>query len=922
MPRKSIVFDPARAGSIGPAVNLHTSPPAPTPYSLPVPASLSSYPLRVPVDGQIVQGCISERRVLADGRNEWRVQLPAPFVLRELWLDTQALHRLFEQAKRASSICAPVRSTPELVPVQGFVPLINQHTGWTCRHPLVGTVLTVHTSASFGASAMPPVVIGPAQKSKKQSKVLQNVTIEAAYAPSLEDQAAGAECQFWGRLHCDQSLSVIFPDLASVVAASHYNDVERHNKRKWKRKRVGFADGDAARPRDPDGPADCSFQNAAFMKSLDDLDASLPTDAPSFFKLGFHISNSKVPRPALNAYRKSLDTMNRLILGDPSNAKYWKLFQLHDPLILAPPTDSSTWTATICRRVALFLSGDWAPLLRDLACRNPGFRPPQPASDDPMDVQANIANRHVMRNGDIGAAAAALRAPLRAPAAAPGQITKTFRLLNPQVGDDVPVADSPSQRACQGGGDTAAHWEAQIREAQRRDVELVRGGLSRSTSQRRPLEPPPQLTTPPAIQFTVDQIIERVRRSSTSSAGGPSGTDYKTLRSWFAEHDEISENSTAVINLIAAGRIPDSVNQLFIAGRGVAIPKNDKGDLRPIVVGHVILRLIGSVAVRHLSADIQDYFLSPSAVQFGVGVSGGCELMASAINLHLQRFPEHIDISCDARNAFNSWCRSKLWKPLHKHFPSLYAFVKMVYGGASNILFFEDGVGDTTVPNSVGSRQGCSLGSFLYCLAIHPYLLRLRSEFPDLLIVAYCDDVHIIGPPDRAIEAYERWAYMYVNELQGELRDDKGVTYSPVVSEAHLRQLGLPASMPVTSSGVRILGAPVGTVEFCQTFATEVLSEITKDFDVLGRMPSLQAQLLVATKSVVHRVNHLLRNIPGGEVSLFGDIAASYDSSVLSVIHRVAGTPTLPISPGAFVNYPLAKVVWVYALGVAAPNSC
>ena len=106
------------------------------------------------------------------------------------------------------------------------------------------------------------------------------------------------------------------------------------------------------------------------------------------------------------------------------NAKFWKLYQLHDPFILAPPTDTSTWATTIKRRVASFLSGDWAPLLRDLACRNPGFRPPQPTSDDPKDIRALQANRLVMRNGDIGAAAAALRAPARPPPAAPGQITK------------------------------------------------------------------------------------------------------------------------------------------------------------------------------------------------------------------------------------------------------------------------------------------------------------------------------------------------------------------------------------------------------------------------------------------------------------------------------------------------------------------
>ena len=524
------------------------------------------------------------------------------------------------------------------------------------------------------------------------------------------------------------------------------------------------------------------------MKSIDELDAALPLDAPSFFKNGFHISHSKVPRPALNAYRRSLDTVNKLIIEDPTNAKFWKLYQLHDPFILAPPTDTSTWATTIKRRVASFLSGDWAPLLRDLACRNPGFRPPHPTSDDPKDVRALQANRLVMRNGDIGAAAAALRAPARPPPAAPGQITKTFRTLNPQVGEDAPTIPPATYPTTQGGGDTETHWQAQAQtlNAERQAAGLGLGGLFRQVDQRRPLEPPTESPALPAIQFTAAQIIERVRRSSTSSAGGLSATDYKTLRSWFAEDDAISTNATAVINLIAAGKVPDSVKPLFTAGRGVAIPKNENGDLRPIVVGHVILRLIGSAAVRHLSADIQKFFLHPTALQFGVGVSGGCELMAAAINLHLQCFPDHIDIACDAKNAFNSWCRSKLWKPLQEYFPSLCPFVKMVYGEASSIIFHEDGVGDTAVPNSVGSRQGCSLGSFLYCLAIHPYLLQLREEFPDLFILAYCDDVHIIGPPELAVKAYKRWSFLYGCELQGELRDDKGVAFSPSVPEAHI----------------------------------------------------------------------------------------------------------------------------------------
>ena len=258
--------------------------------------------------------------------------------------------------------------------------------------------------------------------------------------------------------------------------------------------------------------------------------------------------------------------------------------------------------------MALFLSDCWAPLLKDLACRNPAFRPPPPTSDDPKDILASRANRLVLRNLDVGAASAALRAPPRPAQAAPGQVTATFRALNPQAGEDAPPIPLDPSLSFLGGGDTEAHFQRQATREDRQAAGFILGGVTRRVEPRRELRPP-NFQPPPPISFTVDQIISKVRRASTSSAGGPSGTDYKTLRSWFAEKDEISENATSVINLIAAGRVPEPIKSLLIAGRGVVILKNEKGDLRPIVVGNILLRLIGSVAVHHLSADFQKFFL-------------------------------------------------------------------------------------------------------------------------------------------------------------------------------------------------------------------------------------------------------------------------------------------------------------------------
>lgn len=141
--------------------------------------------------------------------------------------------------------------------------------------------------------------------------------------------------------------------------------------------------------------------------------------------------------------------------------------------------------------------------------------------------------------------------------------------------------------------------------------------------------------------------------------------------------------------------------------------------------------------------------------------------------------------------------------------------------------------------------------------------------------------------------AYKRWAQIYCTELQGELRDDKGMAFAPQHTKADLVDLGMPDDMQHTNSGTRILGAPVGREFFWVEYASSIVSEIERDFMVLGRMRNFQAQHIIACKSLVHRINHLLRNVPGGE-SFFDEVAARYDACVLSVVRRICSSPLLP----------------------------
>ena len=80
-----------------------------------------------------------------------------------------------------------------------------------------------------------------------------------------------------------------------------------------------------------------------------------------------------------------------------------------------------------------------------------------------------------------------------------------------------------------------------------------------------------------------------------------------------------------------------------------------------------------------------------------------------------------------------------------ENFPDLAALGRLMV--TPRIIFNESGYGRSEVLSSVGSRQGCSWGSFLYCLTTHPLLKQLSDEFPGCVILAFADDVHITAPP-------------------------------------------------------------------------------------------------------------------------------------------------------------------------------
>ena len=53
-------------------------------------------------------------------------------------------------------------------------------------------------------------------------------------------------------------------------------------------------------------------------------------------------------------------------------------------------------------------------------------------------------------------------------------------------------------------------------------------------------------------------------------------------------------------------------------------------------------------------------------------------------------------------------------------------------------------------------------------------------------------------------------------------------------------------------------------------------------------------------------MNHLLRNIPGGEITIFSEVAAKYDSAILSTVNRITRYPSLPSPAHQIAILPLS----------------
>ena len=108
-------------------------------------------------------------------------------------------------------------------------------------------------------------------------------------------------------------------------------------------------------------------------------------------------------------------------------------------------------------------------------------------------------------------------------------------------------------------------------------------------------------------------------------------------------------------------------------------------------------------------------------------------------------------LKVDFSNAFNCVTRHIMLEQCSQHFPELLPYVQWCYG-AQPYLFYDS---DLAIPSCAGVQQGDPLGPMLFCLVLHPVVLRISQTCPHILRHQwYLDDGSLAGPSLQILKAF------------------------------------------------------------------------------------------------------------------------------------------------------------------------